>query len=844
MMRKLATFKVSLLAVGAGLMLSPIAPAQELDVVGMEIAKRTKLIHEAEQHIANGDRAFVDKNFEQAIADYDAALKKLPNAPIADRVREIAVAKYADASVKVAHLRADQGRYAEARKMLESVLEQNPDHEAAKIELEQLSDPDYRNPALKPEHVLDVQEVENFLQMGIGYYDLGDFDAAHNEFEKVLRIDPTNSAARRMLTKVEDRRIDYLVDARKHTRTKMLREVAEAWETPVAPITQIDTGTGTGAPIDDDVARIDAIKAKLNKIIIDNVEFRDTRLDEALEFLRIKSRDADPEGVNFIIEDGGDAGAANATITLESTNLPLKTALEYVCNLSGMKYKVDPYAVIITPRSAPESPDIYTRVFQVPPSFLDSGGGGGGPAAGPVDPFANPGNNVGGPAIKPKPTAQEVLETNNITFPPGTSAFFNKANSQLTVSQTATNMALIEQFVDTLIEGQGVQIHIQSKFLEVEQRDGDELGFDWLLGPFNLGTERAFGGGGVTGNSPQAIQATDFAFNTPGTGLPVGNNPITRGLRFGSEAITPDSIDGLLTTGIETSAVSTLSPGIFSIAGVFTDPQFQVIIRAISQKKGVDLMTAPSVTTKPGQDATIEVIREFIYPTEFEAPQIPQNVGGGGNVFGGGGGGNNIPVVPNNPSDFVTRNVGVTMQVLPVVGADKNTIDLTISPEVVEFEGFINYGSPIQVLGTDILGNPTAITLSSNRIEQPIFATRKVTTNVTVWDGQTVAIGGLIREDAQIINDKIPVIGDLPIIGRLFQTNAEEYFKRNLIIFVTCRLIRPDGRPLNPSIGERQRRDPVGPIPPLDPQDLGPGSAKDLPMGMGGGKNVIPGFGS
>jgi len=125
-----------------------------------------------------------------------------------------------------------------------------------------------------------------------------------------------------------------------------------------------------------------------------------------------------------------------------------------------------------------------------------------------------------------------------------------------------------------------------------------------------------------------------------------------------------------------------------------------------------------------------------------------------------------LPVVgPSTPSNFETRNTGVTLEVEPVVGPDGVTIDLNLVPQVVEFEGFINYGSPIRtinpalvraldptlVLSSALLGTQ-AITLTDNVINQPIFSTRKVTTSVSVWDGQTVVLGGLMREDVQKVH--------------------------------------------------------------------------------------------
>ncbi len=129
-----------------------------------------------------------------------------------------------------------------------------------------------------------------------------------------------------------------------------------------------------------------------------------------------------------------------------------------------------------------------------------------------------------------------------------------------------------------------------------------------------------------------------------------------------------------------------------------SDPTFQVVLRALDQKKGVDLLDAPRVTTKSGQRAVIEIVREFRYPTEFDPPQIPQNFGGSGS------GGSATTAIrssrsrPTTPTAFETRNTGVTLEVEPTVGSDNYTIDLNLVPQVVEFEGFINYGSPISTI--------------------------------------------------------------------------------------------------------------------------------------------------
>jgi general secretion pathway protein D len=250
------------------------------------------------------------------------------------------------------------------------------------------------------------------------------------------------------------------------------------------------------------------------------------------------------------------------------------------------------------------------------------------------------------------------------------------------------------------------------------------------------------------------------------------------------------------------------APALLSLAGVFTNPQFQVVLRALNQSKGVDLVSAPKVTTKSGKRATIEIVREFRYPKEYNDPQLPT------------GGGTAAVVTPTTPTDFEMKPTGVTLEVEPTVGPDGYTIDLVLAPRVIEFDGFINYGSPIYanvgwgvplVSATGVVSGSAVLMvgtqrrlLTENTINKPVFSTREVTTQVSVYDGQTVVLGGLMREDVQKVEDKVPILGDIPLAGRLFRTSADQHVKRNLIMFVTANLRDPAGQPLIKSEAEDQ----------------------------------------
>jgi general secretion pathway protein D len=91
--------------------------------------------------------------------------------------------------------------------------------------------------------------------------------------------------------------------------------------------------------------------------------------------------------------------------------------------------------------------------------------------------------------------------------------------------------------------------------------------------------------------------------------------------------------------------------------------------------------------------------------------------------------------------------------------------------------------------------------ITENRIEMPVFSKRSVNTSLTIYDGYTVAVGGLMREDVQTVEDKVPILGDIPFIGRLFQSEGENRIKSNLIIFVTAQIIDATGAPLRGNAG-------------------------------------------
>ncbi len=810
-----------------------------------EVARRQSAVSQGQAALARGQIALAAKDFAKAHEEFRTAVAYLPDALTTAGEHDAAVAGFCESGVKLAEQRIAEGKYGEAEVIVRDVVSDRyaPNCRDALNLLAHLSEPGYYNKTMGPKFITKVEDVKKLLSDAEGYYNSGRYDLAFKKYEQVLNLDPYNVAARRGEERIDNTKIRYGEEAYNETRARSLWQVQKGWEEPVRKYGE------SVAPITDAFAR-DAggtarITNKLNSIIIPKIEFRDASIREAIDFLRQQAAANDPStegkrGVDIVLRTtqlgraeapapapvqettpplpGAPPEAAgieptpvplpatpsiapsDARITITLNQIPLGEALRYIASQAGLKVKVEPYAVSVIPINE-QSSDLFTKEYRVPPGFISSSVNVGsnslnqGPTrVGATGTGKDTQESTGGQQLVNRQTALDFLKDQGVPFPQGASANFLPQSSRLIVRNTEENLELVDALVEQANVAGPKQVEIEAKFVEITQNNLKELGFDWLLGQFNIGNQRVFGSGGTSGtNLP--VNPNDFPFVAP-NGVPVGQYPVTAGNRSGNVAITANALDALL-FGIP--GASALAPGFFGLSGVFTDPQFQVVVRALNQKKGVDLLSAPRVTTKSGQRAVIEIVREFRYPTQFDPPKIPDRTDASvistGGITGASTGA--FPVTPTTPTGFETRNTGVTLEVEPVVGPDGVTIDLNLVPQVVEFEGFINYGSPIQSVSVNALGISSSFTLTPNVINQPIFNSRKVTTSVSVWDGQTVVLGGLMREDVQKTEDRTPIIGDIPIVGRLFRSNSEQHIKRNLVIFVTARLVNPAGQPIN-----------------------------------------------
>ncbi|MFT5465454.1 MAG: hypothetical protein ACI8UO_000549 [Verrucomicrobiales bacterium] len=223
---------------------------------------------------------------------------------------------------------------------------------------------------------------------------------------------------------------------------------------------------------------------------------------------------------------------------------------------------------------------------------------------------------------------------------------------------------------------------------------------------------------------------------------------------------------------------------------LMTDADRQVFLRAMNQQRGVDLLSAPSIMARSSQAARIEVVQEFLYPVSYDPPAIlkgDEKEGAGVKVF---------PISPANPTEFNTKSLGVILDIEEVLLYEDSSIQLSFRPQVVEFEGFLNFGESIVMSGKDRIGQKVKVNVSDNEIQAPIFRRREISSTVRIPDGSAVLLGGIVKTSKSHVQDKVPLLGDLPLVGKLARSEVEIESTRYLYIMIQVSLVKSNGQPV------------------------------------------------
>ena len=653
------------------------------------------------------------------------------------------------------------------------------------------------NPALTTKFFDRLNDVNQGLEEARALRETGQLEKAEKTYESVLYADPFNQVATEGIKKIYQERALVAEKSRDLSNLERRREVREAWNNIYPRKVSTAGGIATISPMTASPGF--ALENKMQKTIIPQIDFSGADMDTIRRALNTLSRQYDPEGekkgINFVVSaDLTDAKLVNLKLSQAS----LQDVVRYISQIAGVKARVNAEIGVVFAPLVEKRPDLIPRTFTVSPSFFkDSASSGTETTTSGVRGAAGAAVTTTDSAVNK--SAQKRLEELGVKFPEGGYALYTPNTSQLKVANNAEMLDLIGQLISAA-EEQTLLIQIGCRLVEINQSDLDSLTVNSTLGgsgmnllspiPVGLSTN----GSGKTPNGSTQKGVTAQMNQIQGVGL-LPNNTLQSFLQNGVLAGTNQS---------SAYALNTLDLG----GTIFNGMQFRTFISAISQKNSANVLANPSITLKRGQKGVIEVSQEFKYVKEYNDPQSSIRTFNPVGTVGTGGTSITTAVpgpetvissFPSQISDAVP--IGVKMDVKPDVTGDNTRVLLEIVPSFVDFEGFINYGTVINSAYAASYYNQTTVILTNN-IQQPVFIRRDVKLEpVEVNDGYTLMLGGLLREDIQKIDEKVPIIGDIPLLGRAFQGKTEQAFKKNTLIFVTPRILTVDGQPLNPTAG-------------------------------------------
>ncbi|MBU1912529.1 MAG: hypothetical protein KKB22_03235 [Candidatus Omnitrophica bacterium] len=463
------------------------------------------------------------------------------------------------------------------------------------------------------------------------------------------------------------------------------------------------------------VVEIPEIRKKLKTPI--TVDFMDVGLDYVIDFL------SEATDVNII--PGSGVKLSEKKVTIKVKDMSLESLLKYVFRNQGLIYRIEKNAVWVDTIDNMDNETSETRMY-----FLDQG-------LAMFTEFSGTtsGAKGGGAAISKITTIKDTLE-NAVMWPSDSKINLDERTGALIVTNTPSNLKIIEDILYNL-DIDATQVLVEARFVEVNVTDLSELGVNLSL------------------DSPWAITKQTLSGTENGAITQIGSSS---GSKFSTFTGSPD--EGLN----------------LAYQGILTKPQFSAVLHALDKKTNSKTLSAPKITTLNNQTATIAIADEFVYPTRYEPTLVKEDLNSDGDFLDTSVKGIKETRFVNVPQGFETRPIGILLHVTPSVGKDKETIALTLHPEVSE---------------------ATADAFQySGEIKLPKFTTRNLSTNIAVQNGDTVVLGGLIKESKTSTRTKTPFLGDIPILGALFKKDSDSTTRKNLLIFVTATILSPEGAKL------------------------------------------------
>jgi MSHA biogenesis protein MshL len=461
------------------------------------------------------------------------------------------------------------------------------------------------------------------------------------------------------------------------------------------------------------------------------------------------------DGLNIIADEALNSAQ---TIDVSVKQVPLGELLAYIAANLGIAFHLGENMIWVTAaQQQATGPKLETKIYRLKHGYLaanqaggggDDGGGGGGGSFGVQGGGGNRGGgrqaSQGRGQINIERTAQddllmalgEFLE-DNPDNPADAKFQIYRTQGLLMVRNLRQNIRLAEE-VMRAFDVVPPQVLIEARFITISRSDLFQLG----------------------------ISVTDIQYEE------LDENNIPR-LRLGGDGNT-----------LPFDSDAGGNPARLSVAGLLDEVTYSAVLEAIERARSARTLSAPRITVINNQSATIRKGTTQFYFDEFEG--VAGNTTNNNLLGGGGGGGGGVSAIPSGQATQL--DTGIRLDVTPSVGNDLRAVILAVDAEVSEFVGFETF----EVGGSNNGGVLGGSTQQVARL--PIIDESLITTIAAVNSGETVVLGGTLENQYSESTSKVPLLGDVPLVGNFFKRYDDMEEPAHLLIFLTATVVDRDGR--------------------------------------------------
>jgi general secretion pathway protein D len=628
------------------------------------------------------------------------------------------------------------------------------------------------------EDMTEEQQVDLLVKQARDLEVQSRYEEAKALYKQAIAVQPSNPRPRRLLKELIEKQGRIIADDRRIERRQIMEDLIKAFfQYPERYVDVQERGIETE---ETPAAKRRAEIIRMANKRLESLSFQGAQIDEVIGYL------ADESGLSIVLNLGD---VDTVPVDIELVNPTVLEAIKYICEANGLTYTIDEYAIIISSGEG----EMETRFWSVSVAAMSSAAEAateGEEEDEMFDLFAldvEEEDDFGAVAMEPE-IVRIIKE--QVPQPPGSTVYLEPTSGTLVVRNTPGNLEQVDVIINELERSQDqLQVEVQARFVQVSNQD---------MKTFSFGV-----------NLKDRFKIEDIAGDKAGRAVMLNPTDLTGALRRYSTGERNSRYADRLNDAIQMvgmrqnfNQITDEVLGFFTSA--LTDPEFAIIWYAIENETNADVLSAPSVTTVSGQSrVSIRQITEVLYPDEYTVykPAIVfRTAVGGGLTFGADLALSGIETaLPGYATveSTLKEDIGIELIVSPTIGEDGRSVSMEITVRVSQE---IDPNVVVAYIGREELD------LDPILLEVPRFRFQEVKTQVVVNDGETIVLGGMIREQIQQYNDKVPIWGDLPVVGRWFRSEGSYQDKRNLLVFVTSKIITPTGESFK-DLRERRLRE-------------------------------------